>query len=138
MGIAVESAADKVALPPASLIVDAIIGYSLRGAPTGGAATLIQGANRHGAPILALHVPSGVNATTGEIHEPAIRATATLTLALPKHGLATSAARGYVGELYLADISVPPELYAAPFLDLSVGPIFAMDDIIRLRRVALV
>ena len=133
MGIKVESAAQDVALPPADLIVDALIGYSLRGAPKGGAATLIQAANRHGAPILALDIPSGVDSTTGEIHEPAIRAAATLTLALPKQGQASEAASGYVGELYLADISVPPELYAGPPLNLSVGPIFAMDDIVRLR-----
>ena len=80
-----------------------------------------------------MDVPSGVDATTGEIHEPAIKATATLTLALPKHGLASQAAIGHVGELYLADISVPPELYAGPPLNLSVGHIFAMDDIVRLR-----
>ena len=131
MGISVETAAQEAALPPGDLIVDALIGYSLRGTPTGGTATLIQAANLHEAPVLALDVPSGVDATTGEIREPAIKATATLTLALPKHGLASKAARGHVGELYLADISVPPELYRGPPLNLNVGPIFAKDDIVR-------
>ncbi len=55
----------------------------------------------------------------------------TLTLALPKIGLVTPAAQAWVGELYLADISVPPELYALPSLGLTVGPIFADDSIIR-------
>jgi NAD(P)H-hydrate epimerase len=133
MGIEVEVASDDVKLPPSDLIVDALIGYSLRGAPTAGAAALIQAANSHGAPVLALDVPSGVDATTGDVHNPTIRATATLTLALPKHGLYSETAGGYVGELYLADISVPPELYGDPALDINVGPIFARDDILHLK-----
>ena len=42
------------------------------------------------------------------------------------------AARDAVGELYLADIGVPPSLYAAPSLNLRVGPLFAHNDVIRL------
>ena len=69
---------------------------------------------------------------TGETFEPAIRATATMTLALPQNGLATAAARDAVGELYLADIGVPPGLYSEPSLNLSVGALFAEADVIRL------
>ncbi|MCZ7667898.1 MAG: hypothetical protein M5U34_12225 [Chloroflexi bacterium] len=43
-----------------------------------------------------------------------------------------SGGRGIVGELYLADIGVPPDLYGEPGLDLEVGSIFAKDDIVRL------
>jgi NAD(P)H-hydrate epimerase len=78
-------------------------------------------------------MPSGLDATDGAIYEPAIRATATMTLALPKVGLFSEAAATHVGELYLADISVPPALYAGPPLQLEVGPIFAADDIVRIR-----
>ena len=56
-----------------------------------------------------------------------------MILALPKTGLCTETARENVGELFLADIGVPPELYAAPGLKLTVGPLFDKDDIIRLR-----
>ena len=119
-------------LPPAGLVVDAIIGYSLRGTPTGRAAALICAANTHGRPILALDVPSGVDTTTGAVHEPAILATATLTLALPKRGLRTDAAKAYVGELYLGDIGVPPELYRSSSIGLEVGHPFAKDEIIRI------
>jgi NAD(P)H-hydrate epimerase len=94
---------------------------------------LIRAANAHGAPLLALDVPSGVDTATGDVHDPAIRATATLTLALPKDGLSSEAATEHVGELYVADISVPPQLYARPPLGIAVGPIFAKDDVIRLR-----
>ena len=120
-------------LTAADLIVDAIIGYSLRGAPTGVAARLIRAANAHGAPILSLDIPSGIDAATGTVHDPSVRAVATLTLALPKIGLHAPAAIPYVGELYLGDISVPPRLYANPALGLMVSPIFAKEDIVRLR-----
>ena len=55
--------------------------------------------------MLALDVPSGVDTATGTVFGPAVRAEATLTLALPKAGLKSRAAREHVGELYLADIS---------------------------------
>lgn len=55
-----------------------------------------------------------------------------MTLALPKKGLRASGAAACVGELYLADISVPPSLYAEPALGLDVGPIFAAGDVVRL------
>ncbi len=117
----------------ADLIVDGVIGYSLKDAPSGTAAELIRWANAQGAPVLALDAPSGVDTTTGTVYDPAIKATATLTLALPKEGLRKPGVEAQVGELYLADIGVPPSLYAEPALGLRVGPIFAQDEIIRLR-----
>ena len=97
------------AVPPgADLVVDALIGYSLRGDPTGRAAELIQWANQQPAPVLALDGPSGLDVTTGIAGTPHVQATATLALALPKIGLMEAPA---VGELYLADISVPAILY---------------------------
>jgi NAD(P)H-hydrate epimerase len=109
-----------------------VIGYSLRGAPRGAAADLIRWANAQSAPILALDAPSDVDAAAGTVFEPVITATATMTLALPKAGLRVPGVEEHVGELYLADISVPPELYAAPPLELSVGHLFAASDIIRI------
>jgi len=115
------------------LVLDGIIGYSLKGAPHGAAKNLIQWANNQPAPILSLDAPSGVDTTTGTVFDPAINATATMTLALPKEGLRASGVDAYVGELYLADISVPPSLYAKEALGLTVAPIFAESDIIRLK-----
>ncbi len=132
MGIEVEMASNRMNFPPSDLIVDALIGYSLRGAPTGVVATLIGEANNHGTPIVSLDVPSGVDAATGMVYDPSVCAAATLTLALPKEGLRGQEARKCVGELYLADIGVPPGLYALPSLNLTVGPIFATEDIVRL------
>lgn len=112
------------------LILDAIIGYSLNGSPRGLAADLICWANAQTAPILALDTPSGLDANDGQAYEPTICATSTLALALPKRGLLNQKSAAYVGELYLADISVPPELYAK--MGISVPPLFAEHDIIHI------
>ena len=115
------------------LIIDGIIGYSLRGAPQGCAADLIRWANAQETPVLALDVPSGVDGSTCTAYDPFIAAAATMTLALPKNGLMDNNLATAVGELYLADIGVPPTLYAAPALNLEVGPLFARSDILRLK-----
>lgn len=94
----------------ADLVLDAILGYSLEGNPRGRAAQLIDWANRQPAPVLALDLPSGLDPTTGREGTPCIRATQTLTLALPKRGLAR--APEVTGDVYLADISLPSLLYA--------------------------
>jgi NAD(P)H-hydrate epimerase len=113
------------------LILDGLIGYSLKGAPAGPIGALIDWANGSAAPVLSLDAPSGLDTTTGRVLEPAIRASATMTLALPKAGLSAPGVEAHVGELYLADIGVPPSLYAA--LGLEVGPLFAKENIVRLR-----
>jgi NAD(P)H-hydrate epimerase len=112
------------------LILDAIIGYSLSGNPRGVAADLIRWANMKNTPILALDTPSGLDTTSGRAYEPTIRATATMTLALPKQGLLNPNSTLYVGELYLADISIPPELFAK--MGIAVPPLFAEQDIIHI------
>lgn len=132
MNVSIVQNNDVDVLQNADLIIDGIIGYSLNGAPRGEAAKFIRWANQSSAPILALDAPSGVDTTTGTVFDPAIKATATMTLALPKEGLRASGVKEQVGELYLADISVPPELYAELVLNLTVGHIFANSDIIRL------
>lgn len=114
----------------ADLIVDGLIGYGLVGTPRPPAAGLIRWANGLGAPILALDVPSGLDATTGMAFDPTIRATATLTLALPKTGLRAAGAAEHVGELYLADIGVPPAAYAR--IGLDAASVFSRADLLRL------
>ncbi len=101
--------ADAAAVSAArfDVIVDALIGYGLTEAPRGPASDLIAWANGSGAPILALDVPSGMNATTGDRPGVCIRAASTLTLALPKAGLLA----GDASELWLADIGIPRSTY---------------------------
>jgi NAD(P)H-hydrate epimerase len=119
-------------LDRADVIVDAIIGYGLTGEPRSPVADWIQLANASQTPIIALDTPSGLDATTGMPAKNCIRADVTLTLALPKVGLKTPEARPFVGNLYLADISVPPELYASPSLGLGVISPFSTEPIIKL------
>jgi NAD(P)H-hydrate epimerase len=122
MGLSVAWAEEGWELPPADLVVDAIVGYGLRGDPQGAVANLIRLANSSMAPILSLDVPSGLNLETGRLAHPHIQATATMTLALPKSGLLVDEVQVGVGALYVADISVPPMLYEE--LGLDVPPFF--------------
>ncbi|HYN87833.1 MAG TPA: NAD(P)H-hydrate epimerase [Ardenticatenaceae bacterium] len=112
----------------ASVLIDALLGCGLVGDPRGAYADLIRVANASRRPIVSLDVPSGLDATDGTIYSPTVQATATLTLALPKQGLV----EGWpvVGELSLADIGVPPALFAE--MGLHVGPIFERDSIVSL------
>ena len=112
------------------LIVDALIGYRLAGAPRGHARELIERANASMTPILSLDLPSGLCATTGAIREPCVRAGATMTLGLPKTGLWKNEAHEVTGELYLADIGIPDAVYTRAGVE--PGPIFAKTDLLRI------
>jgi NAD(P)H-hydrate epimerase len=94
------------AIRRARVVVDALIGYSLRGAPQGRVAELIDLCNQHATRVLSLDVPSGLDATSGEAPGAVVYSTRTLTLALHKTGLGD-----VPGELYLADIGIPPQVF---------------------------
>jgi NAD(P)H-hydrate epimerase len=91
----------------ADLVLDALLGYSLRGAPEGSFATLIRYANKQPAPVLALDLPSGLDATSGAAPGEVVKPRWTMTLALPKTGLSSERA----GTLWLADIGIPAAVY---------------------------
>ena len=85
------------------LIIDAVIGYSLKSAPRNNSLTLINWANESAGKILSLDIPSGVDTATGNTPGKFIMAERTLTLALPKTGLLSE----LTGKLFLADIGIP-------------------------------
>ena len=89
------------------LVLDALIGYGLKGAPQEGVAKIIRWVNGAGFPILSLDVPSGVDATTGQVPGEHVRPRWTMTLALPKTGLLPIR----TGELFLGDIGIPEGVY---------------------------
>jgi len=132
MGIPIYQADAISSINSSDLIIDGMIGYSLKGNPRGGAEKLILWANSKDTPILALDTPSGLDTATGKTFTPVIRATATMTLALPKTGLLSDHLKDIVGELYLADISVPPSLYAQISPPIQVGNIFEKSDIVHI------
>lgn len=115
----------------ADVILDGLIGYSLKGAPAGPTAQLILDANKSSAPIIALDVPSGIDAHSGEIFDPAIIAKATLTLALPKTGLLATTIKKNIGTLYCADISVPTSLYEK-YLGRQIPTLFSQSEIVEI------
>ena len=88
-------------------MLDAVFGYGLKSAPRGAPADVINWANESSAPVLALDIPSGLDATTGEAPGIFISPRWTMTLALPKTGLKSDR----TGELFLADIGIPAETY---------------------------
>jgi hypothetical protein len=83
--------------------------------------------------VLALDLPSGLDATSGHPAAAAVRAGATVTLAAPKTGLAAPASAAHVGELYLADIGIPAEAYGGMLDVAAVSEWFVEDDVVRLR-----
>lgn len=95
----------------ASLLIDALLGYGSRGNPSGNIGELIRRANGSGMSILAVDLPSGLDATTGARGDPCVVASATVTFGLPKTGFLDPGSRENVGELYLADISLPRAVY---------------------------
>jgi NAD(P)H-hydrate epimerase len=119
-------------LAEADLVVDALVGYGLEGPPIGMAAAITELALAAHRPILALDIPSGVNATTGEVSSPAIQAVTTLLLDLPKKGALEASARQHVGELYLADLGIPLSVHER--LGIATGGMFNEGPLIRLRR----
>lgn len=118
MHVPIHYGADAPAvLRGAEVILDGLLGYSFVGPPREPEAGLIRIANSLGVPIISLDLPSGLDPDRGTPHDPTIRAALTMTLALPKVGLLAPDAEGSVGELWLADISVPAQAYAAFGID---------------------
>ncbi|UII80315.1 NAD(P)H-hydrate epimerase [Flagellimonas sp. CMM7] len=132
MGISIQLADMLDGLEKVDAVLDGIIGYSLKGNPNGFAAGMILWANSQHAPVISLDTPSGLDLTSGILYEPTIRASATLTLAMPKIGLFAHETKNMIGELYLGDISVPNELYQERTLGLNPSNIFRYSDVVRL------
>ncbi len=120
-GIPILNGAELPSLPPAVVVIDGLLGSGATGDPTGSVARLIGLANDHEAYVLAIDVPSGLNATTGEINTPCIVASGTLTLGLPKTGLLAEHAIDVTGSLLLADIGIPAAAYRDIGVNVPVG-----------------
>ena len=113
------------------LIIDGIIGYSLKGEPRGFAKEMIEFCNVSKSKVVSLDTPSGLNLNGRKINNFVVKADFTITLALPKMGLKSEEAKGFVGRLFLADISVPPSLYLQMGLDVS-DKVFEYDYLVEL------
>ncbi len=110
------------ALDRADLIVDALFGTGFRGTPEEPLASLIRMVNASGKSVLAVDLPSGMEADTGVVAGACIRADLTVTLGLPKLGLYLDPGAGYAGEVVVGDISFPPGLTGGDALDAGRSP----------------
>ena len=91
----------------AIFLVDALLGTGSKGAPRGPVAAAIEMAERSERPIASIDIPSGLDPSTGFREQPAIRADLTVTLALPKRGLAMEPGRSSAGLVEIVDIGIP-------------------------------
>jgi ADP-dependent NAD(P)H-hydrate dehydratase / NAD(P)H-hydrate epimerase len=88
--------------------VDALFGTGFSGKPRDDAARMIDELNGAGVPIFSVDVPSGVDASTGEVAGAAVRAHATVTFHRRKVGLVVAPGRFHAGEVEVADIGLAP------------------------------
>jgi len=97
----------KLKIMHTTVVVDALLGTGLNSAPRGILTDLIELMNQYGSFKVAVDVPSGVDSDSGVAPGACFRADVTVTFGLPKLGLVTSPARNFVGNLIIADISIP-------------------------------
>jgi NAD(P)H-hydrate epimerase len=88
-----------------------LLGIGLRDAPREDVARMIERINAAGVPVVAIDVPSGVNASTGEVPGAAVRAQTTVTFGAAKVGLVVAPGRFYAGAVHVASIGLEPVVY---------------------------
>jgi NAD(P)H-hydrate epimerase len=98
-------------LPVADVQVDALFGTGLQRALVPEVAELVRSIHAVGAPVLALDVPSGVNADSGDVLGEAIQAELTVTFIAAKRGLYTGKAPGYTGQVQWESLGLPEPLW---------------------------
>jgi NAD(P)H-hydrate epimerase len=101
---------DRLDFAECSGILDALLGTGAAGAPRGAYAELIAAANSSGKVIVSADIPSGLNADTGETHEPCIHASVTVCLAFLKRGLLQYPGAGAAGHVKVRAIGIPTAL----------------------------
>jgi hydroxyethylthiazole kinase-like uncharacterized protein yjeF len=90
------------------VVIDALLGTGLKGAPREETSPRIERINSAGVTVVAVDIPSGVNASTGEVAGAAVQADLTVTMHGPKVGLAVAPGRFHAGEIAVADIGLEP------------------------------
>ena len=100
----------ELAASKADVLVDALLGTGFHGELEGDVLRACELLNKSEKYILAVDVPTGVNADNGAVSENAVRADHTVTMALVKTGLLLYPGREYCGDIELADISMPVKL----------------------------
>ncbi|MBI4020822.1 MAG: NAD(P)H-hydrate epimerase [Candidatus Aenigmarchaeota archaeon] len=126
---AVDNLQWEQALKESDLLVDGLLGYGATGNPRGIYADLIALANQSRKKILAIDIPSGLDADTGVAGTPCVVAAETLTLGLPKRGLFLADGKKHAGRVAVADIGIPHEVFE--LMGLQVPRLFEKQGIVR-------
>jgi hydroxyethylthiazole kinase-like uncharacterized protein yjeF len=133
LGVKVSS---ELSLAGAQIVADALLGTGLSRPPEGVFAEWIDAINGSRLRVIAVDLPSGLDADTGVAYAPTVRAQTTVTLGLPKPGLLQADGRSLAGEVWVADIGMPFEVYAE--LGIKVpAHLFAMHDRFQLAAVRM-
>src|SRR4051812_45383651 len=104
----VDAKAGEHQLGEAEVIVDALFGTGFAGTPRDDAASLIEAINEHRASVFSIDLPSGVDASTGEVVGAAVRADVTVTFHGAKAGLLVAPGRFNAGSVHVAEIGLEP------------------------------
>jgi hydroxyethylthiazole kinase-like uncharacterized protein yjeF len=115
----------------AQVVVDAIFGTGLSRSPEGRFAEWIEAINASRKEVIAVDLPSGLDADTGAAYAPTVKAKTTITLGLPKPGLLKADGPRVAGKVWVADIGVPFEAYHAIGVEVPLD-LFASGDRMRL------
>jgi len=99
-------------LADADVVVDAIFGTGVAGAPRGKALEMIMRINDSGLPVVAIDIPSGIDGSTGEAPGEAVEAESTLTIGAPKVGSLFHPGKWHCGEVAVIDIGFEDEVIA--------------------------
>jgi hydroxyethylthiazole kinase-like uncharacterized protein yjeF len=124
------------AMGGAQVVIDALLGTGLSRPAEGRVAEWIGMINQSGRRVVSVDVPSGLDADSGTAGGACVRAALTVTLGLPKPGLLHGQGPALAGEVWVADIGVPFEAYAAIGIDLPPH-LFSMHDRFQLDAVRL-
>lgn len=116
------------------VIVDGLLGTGLQRPVDGAMAEAIDAANRHRAPVLALDVPSGLSADSGQILGRAIRATLTVSFIALKQGLFTADGPDCSGKVVCAGLGVPARVFASTLLSARRIDWSKLSDVMPTRR----
>jgi ADP-dependent NAD(P)H-hydrate dehydratase / NAD(P)H-hydrate epimerase len=102
------------------ILVDAVLGVGITSALTGDYLQAVRMINASGRPVVAVDIPTGVNADTGEVMGEAVMADLTITMALPKRGIVLHPGATHAGVVRVVDISIPIEAVEQENVDLSL------------------
>jgi hydroxyethylthiazole kinase-like uncharacterized protein yjeF len=106
------------AVEGAGVLVDALLGTGFSGVVRGTVGEAVRALAEAAAPVVAADVPSGVDASTGEVSGPAVRATATATFHQAKPGLWIAPGKGHAGAVHVIQIGIPDGAPVAPAIGL--------------------